>query len=92
MTSASTEMLESDTRRAGTESPELRATIVGYYDDEGLTDPTEGLGEWRSRPMMTVRRTIGTKPGTSGSGRAAGLITKLHQSAFPDLWAARTAL
>jgi tryptophan 2,3-dioxygenase len=39
-----------------------------------------------------VRRTIGDKRGTGGSGGASYLATTLLRPAFPDLWAVRTEL
>lgn len=92
------EVLERDVREPIEESPELQATIVSHYDDEGLagfvetlTDLDEGLQEWRYRHVMMVRRTIGTKPGTGGSSGAEYLATTLFRPVFPDLWAIRTA-
>lgn len=91
------DVLHRDVREPIVESPELQATIVANYGDEGfaglcetLTDLDEGLQEWRYRHVMMVRRTIGTKPGTGGSDGAAYLATTLFRPAFPDLWAIRT--
>ncbi|MEM9133189.1 MAG: tryptophan 2,3-dioxygenase family protein [Actinomycetota bacterium] len=93
-----TEVLERDVRRPVTEHPELQATIVANYHDEGfaglcetLTDLDEGLQEWRYRHVMMVKRTIGTKPGTGGSDGADYLTRTLFRPAFPDLWAIRAA-
>jgi tryptophan 2,3-dioxygenase len=59
---------------------------------ERLVDLDEGLQEWRYRHVKMVERTIGTKPGTGGSGGARYLATTLMQPLFPDLWAIRARL
>ncbi len=59
---------------------------------ERLVDLDEGFMEWRYRHVKMVQRTIGTKPGTGGTGGAEYLATTLNKPAFPDLWAIRTEL
>ncbi|MBC8364354.1 MAG: tryptophan 2,3-dioxygenase [Actinobacteria bacterium] len=91
------EVRERDVRMPIVESPELQATMIANFDDDGFvglvetfTDLDEGLQEWRYRHLMMVRRTIGTKMGTGGSDGAAYLATTLFRPTFPDLWAIRT--
>ena len=57
-----------------------------------MIDLDEGVMEWRYRHVQMVRRTIGDKRGTGGSGGAGYLATTLLRPAFPDLWAVRTEL
>ncbi len=57
-----------------------------------MIDLDEGVMEWRYRHVQMVRRTIGDKRGTGGSGGASYLATTLLRPAFPDLWAVRTEL
>ncbi len=59
---------------------------------ERLVDLDEGFQEWRYRHVKMVERTIGTKPGTGGSGGAAYLRSTVGQNLFPDLWAIRAQL
>ncbi len=59
---------------------------------ERLVDLDEGLQEWRYRHVKMVERTVGTKPGTGGSGGSAYLRTTLNRPVFPDLWAIRGRL
>jgi tryptophan 2,3-dioxygenase len=59
---------------------------------ERLVDLDEGMQEWRYRHVKMVERTIGTKPGTGGSGGASYLRSTLGQPMFPDLWAIRGQL
>jgi tryptophan 2,3-dioxygenase len=76
-----------------------RALLAAYADDgeaaqvcERMIDLDEGVMEWRYRHVQMVRRTIGDKRGTGGSGGASYLATTLLRPAFPDLWAVRTEL
>ena len=57
-----------------------------------MIDLDEGIMGWRYRHVQMVRRTIGDKRGTGGSGGASYLATTLLRPAFPDLWAVRTEL
>jgi tryptophan 2,3-dioxygenase len=59
---------------------------------ERLVDLDEGIQEWRYRHVKMVQRTIGTKPGTGGSGGAAYLVRTLSLPIFPDLWEIRSRL
>ena len=59
---------------------------------ERLVDLDEGMQEWRYRHVKMVERTIGSKPGTGGSGGATYLRATLAQPLFPDLWAIRGQL
>ena len=75
------------------------ALLAAYADDgepaqvcERMIDLDEGVMEWRYRHVQMVRRTIGDKRGTGGSGGASYLATTLLRPAFPDLWAVRTEL
>jgi tryptophan 2,3-dioxygenase len=76
-----------------------QALLAAYADDgepaqvcERMIDLDEGVMEWRYRHVQMVRRTIGDKRGTGGSGGASYLATTLLRPAFPDLWAVRTEL
>jgi tryptophan 2,3-dioxygenase len=76
-----------------------QALLAAYADDreaaqvcERMIDVDEGVMEWRYRHVQMVRRTIGDKRGTGGSGGARYLATTLLRPAFPDLWAVRTEL
>jgi tryptophan 2,3-dioxygenase len=59
---------------------------------ERLVDLDEGFGEWRYRHVRMVERTIGSRPGTGGSGGAAYLKTTIGRNLFPDLWEIRGRL
>jgi len=59
---------------------------------ERLVDLDEGLAEWRYRHVRMVERTIGSKPGTGGSGGASYLRTTMGRNLFPDLWEIRGRL
>ena len=50
---------------------------------ERLVDLDEGMQEWRYRHVKMVERTIGSKPGTGGSGGAAYLRGTLAPTALP---------
>ena len=81
-------------------SPELQRVLVDLYRRdaknaelcERLVDLDEGMQEWRYRHVKMVERTIGSKPGTGGSGGASYLRTTLSEPLFPDLWAIRGQL
>ena len=79
--------------------PSSTHSLAAYADDgepaqvcERMIDLDEGVMEWRYRHVQMVRRTIGDKRGTGGSGGASYLATTLLRPAFPDLWAVRTEL
>jgi tryptophan 2,3-dioxygenase len=59
---------------------------------EALVDLDEGVGEWRYRHVMMVKRTIGTRHGTGGSSGVGYLASTLFQPFFPDLWDIRRQL
>ncbi|MGH9657912.1 MAG: tryptophan 2,3-dioxygenase family protein [Bryobacteraceae bacterium] len=81
-------------------STELQTVFIDLYRNdskhaemcERLVDLDEGLQEWRYRHVKMVERTIGSKPGTGGSGGAQYLTATLMQPIFPDLWAIRAQL
>jgi tryptophan 2,3-dioxygenase len=81
-------------------SPEVQRALLAVYRDDGepaqvcerVIDLDEGTMEWRYRHVQMVRRTIGDRRGTGGSGGASYLATTLLRPAFPDLWAVRTDL
>jgi tryptophan 2,3-dioxygenase len=92
--------LARDVTRPASPSPEVQATLLAVYRDDGqpaqvaerLVDVDEGVQEWRYRHVKMVERTIGAKAGTGGSPGAAYLRTTLSDPAFPDLWAIRSRL
>ena len=94
------DLLERDTSRPITASPELQETLLEVYrqDPQGtmvcerLVDLDEGLQEWRYRHVKMVERTIGTKTGTGGSAGTEYLRSTLFKPLYPDLWAIRSYL
>ena len=48
-----------------------------------MIDLDEGVMEWRYRHVQMVRRTIGDKRGTGGSGGASYLATTLLRAGLP---------
>jgi tryptophan 2,3-dioxygenase len=81
-------------------TPEVQQILLNVYlrDTknteicERLVDLDEGFAEWRYRHVRMVERTIGSRPGTGGSGGAAYLKTTLGRNLFPDLWEIRGRL
>ena len=74
---------------------------VSAYQDEGphnhlrmlgeaLTGVAVAFGEWRHQHLLTVRRTMGAKPGSGGSAGIAWLERSMSRVVFPELWEART--
>ncbi|GII78807.1 tryptophan 2,3-dioxygenase [Sphaerisporangium rufum] len=59
---------------------------------EALTDVSERFTDWRYRHLMSVRRTMGAKPGTGGSSGVSWLERSLRREVFPELWSARTRM
>ncbi|MFJ9381679.1 tryptophan 2,3-dioxygenase [Streptomyces sp. NPDC101455] len=59
---------------------------------EALVDLAEGMSRWRALHLLTVERTIGTKPGTGGSSGVAWLRRVSEHRFFPELWTARSLL
>ena len=59
---------------------------------EGLVDLAEGMSRWRALHLLTVERTIGSKPGTGGSSGVAWLRRVSDHRFFPELWTARCLL
>jgi tryptophan 2,3-dioxygenase len=92
--------LERDVTQPLEPSPEVQRALLAVYRDDGepaqvcerMIDLDEGVMEWRYRHVQMVRRTIGDRRGTGGSGGASYLATTLLRPAFPDLWAVRTEL
>ena len=94
------ELLERDVTLPTEEAEGVHAAVLAAYRDDGeaaqvcerLVDLDEGFQEWRYRHVKMVERTIGSRPGTGGSGGAAYLRTTLHKPFFPDLWSVRSEL
>jgi tryptophan 2,3-dioxygenase len=94
------ELLERDVTLPVEEAEGVHAAVLAAYRDDGeaaqvcerLVDLDEGFQEWRYRHVKMVERTIGSRPGTGGSGGAAYLRTTLHKPFFPDLWSVRSEL
>jgi tryptophan 2,3-dioxygenase len=92
--------LERDVTQPLEPSDAVQQALLAAYDHDGepaqvcerMIDLDEGVMEWRYRHVQMVRRTIGDKRGTGGSGGASYLATTLLRPAFPDLWAVRTEL
>jgi tryptophan 2,3-dioxygenase len=92
--------LERDVRQPPTASDDVQEALLAAYRDDGepaqvcerMIDLDEGVMEWRYRHVQMVRRTIGDRRGTGGSGGAQYLAGTLLRPAFPDLWAVRTEL
>ena len=93
-------LLRRDVTAPPARHPELDDVLLAVYADDGgpaqvcerMIDLDEGVMEWRYRHVQMVRRTVGDKRGTGGSGGAGYLATTLLRPAFPDLWAVRTEL
>jgi tryptophan 2,3-dioxygenase len=98
--SAGTGALDRDVTQPLEPSDEVQRALLAAYAEDGeaaqvcerMIDLDEGVMEWRYRHVQMVRRTIGDKRGTGGSGGASYLATTLLRPAFPDLWAVRTEL
>jgi tryptophan 2,3-dioxygenase len=94
------EVLDRDVTLPVEEAEGVHAAVLAAYRDDGeaaqvcerLVDLDEGFQEWRYRHVKMVERTIGSRPGTGGSGGAAYLRTTLHEPFFPDLWSVRSEL
>jgi tryptophan 2,3-dioxygenase len=94
------EILERDVTLPVEEAEGVHAAVLAAYRDDGeaaqvcerFVDVDEGFQEWRYRHVKMVERTIGSRPGTGGSGGAAYLRTTLHNPFFPDLWSVRSEL
>jgi tryptophan 2,3-dioxygenase len=93
-------VLERDVTQPLEPSEAVQQALLAAYADDGepaqvcerMIDLDEGVMEWRYRHVQMVRRTIGDKRGTGGSGGASYLATTLLRPAFPDLWAVRMEL
>ncbi|MEV0586372.1 tryptophan 2,3-dioxygenase family protein [Nonomuraea sp. NPDC050310] len=59
---------------------------------EALLDLATGFADWRHRHVMSVRRSMGAKPGSGGSNGLRFLEENLRREIFPALWQARTHL
>jgi tryptophan 2,3-dioxygenase len=94
------EVLDRDVTLPVEEAEGVHSAVLAAYRDDGeaaqvcerLVDLDEGFQEWRYRHVKMVERTIGSRPGTGGSGGAAYLRTTLHEPFFPDLWSVRSEL
>jgi tryptophan 2,3-dioxygenase len=93
-------VLERDVTLPVEEAEGVHTAVLAAYRDDGeaaqvcerFVDLDEGFQEWRYRHVKMVERTIGSRPGTGGSGGAAYLRTTLHKPFFPDLWSVRSEL
>jgi tryptophan 2,3-dioxygenase len=94
------EIIDRDVTLPVEEAEGVHTAVLAAYRDDGeaaqvcerLVDLDEGFQEWRYRHVKMVERTIGSRPGTGGSGGAAYLRTTLHNPFFPDLWSVRSEL
>jgi tryptophan 2,3-dioxygenase len=92
--------LERDVTQPLEPSADVQRALLAVYRRDGeeaqvcerMIDLDEGVMEWRYRHVQMVRRTIGDRRGTGGSGGARYLASTLLRPAFPDLWAVRTEL
>jgi tryptophan 2,3-dioxygenase len=64
----------------------------GYEMAEKLVDLEQRFQLWRFRHMLTVKRIIGSRPGTGGSSGVTFLQRALEVTFFPELWDVRTEL
>jgi tryptophan 2,3-dioxygenase len=64
----------------------------GYEMAEKLVDLEQRFQLWRFRHMLTVKRIIGSRPGTGGSSGVSFLQRALELTFFPELWDVRTEL
>jgi len=64
----------------------------GYEMAEKLVDVEQRFQLWRFRHMLTVKRIIGSRPGTGGSSGVPFLKRALDVTFFPELWDVRTEL
>ncbi len=63
-----------------------------YELAEKLVDMEFHFQKWRFSHMKTVKRIIGFKSGTGGSGGVSFLVKALDLQFFPELWAVRTEI
>ncbi|MFJ4186291.1 tryptophan 2,3-dioxygenase [Kitasatospora sp. NPDC089509] len=59
---------------------------------EALLDVAERVTRWRHRHLMSVKRTMGGKPGSGGSSGLTWLRKAAEQDVFPELWTIRDEL
>jgi len=64
----------------------------GYEMAEKLVDVEQRFQLWRFRHLLTVKRIIGSRPGTGGSSGVPFLKRALELTFFPELWDVRTEL
>jgi tryptophan 2,3-dioxygenase len=92
------ELLNRDLSRPHEPSPAVQESLIEIYrHDPGawqvcelMVDLDAGLREWRYRQAVMIERTLGDPDGAPGG--LAELRARLGQTAFPDLWAIRSAL
>ena len=63
-----------------------------YELAEKLVDMEFHFQKWRFSHMKTVKRIIGFKQGTGGTGGVSFLVKALDLQFFPELWSVRTAI
>ncbi|WP_327676591.1 tryptophan 2,3-dioxygenase [Kitasatospora sp. NBC_00458] len=59
---------------------------------EALLDVAERVTRWRHRHLMSVKRSMGAKPGSGGSSGLTWLRRAAEQDVFPELWTVRDEL
>jgi tryptophan 2,3-dioxygenase len=50
------------------------------------------VSDSRNRHLMSVRRTVGNRPGFYGTSGTAWLAPTLDELPYPELWSARSTL
>jgi len=63
-----------------------------YRLGELLADIAEEFTTWKYRHLMSVRRTVGDRPGFYGTSGTAWLAPTLDELPYPELWSARSTL
>jgi tryptophan 2,3-dioxygenase len=59
---------------------------------EALMDIADHFARWRYTHLVTVQRTLGTKPGTGGTAGVSWLAEISEHRFFPELWSVRSTL
>ena len=63
-----------------------------YRLGELLADIADEFTTWKYRHLMSVRRTVGDRPGFYGTSGTAWLAPNLDELPYPELWSARSTL